>query len=92
VPTRRDWLVAWGLVLAGLVISVASALFVRGVPSNSAGVVMVCGLVLIMVGARLFFRHLVVRHGQTHVPTWLGLLILLALLTILPLMAYFNED
>jgi hypothetical protein len=92
VPTRRDWLVAWGLVLAGVGITVASALFIRGAPSPSAGVVMVCGLVLIMIGARLLFRHLVVRHGQTHVPTWLGLLILLALLAILPLVAFFSGN
>jgi hypothetical protein len=50
------------------------------------------GAVLIMTGARLLFRHLTVHYGQAHVPTWLGLLILLALLAILPLVVSFNED
>jgi hypothetical protein len=92
VPTRRDWLVAWGLVLAGAGILAASAPFVRSISSTSAAVGMVCGIALACFGARLLFRHLVVRYGQVHVPTWLGLLILLALLAILPLVAYFSGD
>jgi hypothetical protein len=91
MPTSSDWLIAVVLVLAGAGVLVASALVGRSHPTICV-VLLACGAGAVGVGARLLSRHVVVRYGHVHVPTWLGLFILLLLLAILPLVAFFSGE
>src|SRR5262245_12496605 len=81
---------AVGLALTGLGIALAPAW--RDRPGFQwLGIPLVLGLVLAIVGFRLTLPVVLLRYGQVKVPTWVGVLVLLAPLGVLALVVLLNR-
>jgi hypothetical protein len=87
MPMKWAWIIAAALVLVGISVLCGCAYFFRALPPTYAVVLMVGGAGVAAVGGLLLFRQCLIRYGGIHVPTWLGLLILLLLLATLLLAA-----
>ena len=84
LPRARDWAVAAALAAAGLVVLLATAACRDAVPGEWLGVGVAAAGGLMLAGIRGLILFVVGRYAGVHVPTWVGLLILLALLAVLP--------
>jgi hypothetical protein len=75
-----------GLLAAGVAVVVVVALFSARLRAPGSlgwlGGLLVVGSVLALVGFRLTLRAVIVRYGSLRVPTWVGLVVVLALVAI----------
>jgi hypothetical protein len=82
---------AFGLLVVGLILSGLGFIFMRRLTPEWAVVTIAGGSGLAAVGGRLFVEYVASRYGHVQVPTWMVLLILLALLAILPIAALWSH-
>jgi hypothetical protein len=91
MQSRREWLLAaalltGGLALFGLGLLVGNRLTPGWFIATAAG-----GGALLVIGGKLLLQAAVAQYGQTQVPTWVVLLIVLALLSVLPIAALLSR-
>jgi hypothetical protein len=91
-PTRPRFAVPIGMTLCGVLCAVGAVVmgdvFFQAGPEQPAVMIpLVAGAVLALVGARFTFQVFINRFGATHVPTGVGLLILIGVIGVPVLLA-----